>query len=221
LKLVDTIEEQRLLEDLIEATKPAVPPPCRHLDVLLATPFRYDADYPKGSRFRRAGRTPGVFYAAETPETAVAEMAFYRLLFFAESPTTPWPNDAAEYTAFAAAVATARGIDLTLPPLSQSRSAWVDPTDYGPCQSLADAARHAEAALIAYESVRDPEAGKNVAVLDCTAFAEPQPLERQTWRMRLGPAGVQAICAFPSKALQFGPAAFASDARIAEMKWRR
>ena len=43
-----------------------------------------DAPYPIGSRFRRAGRTAGVFYAAESPETAVAEMAFYRLLFFAE-----------------------------------------------------------------------------------------------------------------------------------------
>ncbi len=67
LKLVDTLEEQALLEDLIEATKPALPPEARGLDYLLATPFRYDAPYPVGSRFRRAGRTPGVFYAAETP----------------------------------------------------------------------------------------------------------------------------------------------------------
>ena len=44
--------------------------------------------------------TEGVFYASETPQTAVAEMAFYRLLFFAESPDTPWPANPAEYTAF-------------------------------------------------------------------------------------------------------------------------
>ena len=54
LKLVDTLDEQSLLEDMIEATKPAIPPECRELDYLLATPFRYGAPYPLGSRFRRA-----------------------------------------------------------------------------------------------------------------------------------------------------------------------
>jgi hypothetical protein len=92
-KLVDSRAEQELLEDLIEETKPAIPNECRHLDFLLATPFRYGSVYPKGSRFRRAGRTLGVFYASEEPSTAVAEMAFYRLLFFAESPRTPWPTN--------------------------------------------------------------------------------------------------------------------------------
>ena len=84
LKLVDSVDEQELLEDLIEATKPPVPPECRDLHYLLSTPFRYGTVYPTGSRFRRAGLTEGVFYASEKPETAVAEMAFYRLLFFAE-----------------------------------------------------------------------------------------------------------------------------------------
>src|SRR5690606_23673868 len=91
LKLVDTHDEQALLEELVEETKPAIPAECRHLDYLLATPFRYGSVYPQGSRFRRAGRTRGVFYAAEQVATAVAEMAFYRLLFFADSPDTPWP----------------------------------------------------------------------------------------------------------------------------------
>ena len=84
LKLVDTLDEQRLLEGLIEGTKPMVPPECRHLHYLLFTPFRYGAVYPNGSRFRRAGITEGVFYAAEAVESAIAEMTFHRLLFFAE-----------------------------------------------------------------------------------------------------------------------------------------
>src|SRR5262245_14881240 len=95
LALVDTVAEQRRLEELIEATKPVVPVECRDLDYLLSTPFRY-RPYPAGSRFRRAGMTPGVFYASADPETAVAETAFYRLLFFADSPATPWPANAAE-----------------------------------------------------------------------------------------------------------------------------
>ena len=46
------------------------------------------------------GAEPGVFYSSKTSTTAVAEMAFHRLLFFADSPGTPWPADAGDYTAF-------------------------------------------------------------------------------------------------------------------------
>jgi hypothetical protein len=79
LKLVDSVAEQELIENLIEMTKPPLPLECRDLHYLLSTPFRYGAVYPNGSRFRRAGMTEGVFYASETPQTAVAEMTFYRL----------------------------------------------------------------------------------------------------------------------------------------------
>jgi hypothetical protein len=81
-KLTDNAEEQTLLENLTEDTKPNIPPECRHLNYLLATPFRYGAPYPKGSRFRKAGRTLGVFYAADNVDTAIAEICFRRLLFF-------------------------------------------------------------------------------------------------------------------------------------------
>src|ERR1700752_1091221 len=115
-KLTDTSAESHPLELLTEKPKPPLPPECRHLNFLLATPFRYGAAYPKGSRFRRAGFTPGVFYASERVETAIAELCFFRLLFFSESPDTQWPANAGEYTAFAAKYATERSIDLTLPP---------------------------------------------------------------------------------------------------------
>jgi hypothetical protein len=221
LKLVDTLAEQGTLEDLIEETKPAIPPECRHLDYLLATPFRYGADYPKGSRFRRAGRTPGVFYASEASETAIAEMAFLRVLFFAESPATQWPSEVAEYTAFSVAIATERALDLTEPLLAADRGLWTDRIRYEPCQALAGAAREASIAMIRYESVRDPAAGCNLALLVCAAFAEPRPIERRTWRMRLGSSGVQAICEFPRRGLEFGRETFTADPRVAGMRWDR
>lgn len=217
LPLVDGLEEQRVLEDILEETKPAVPADCRHLDYLLATPFRYGAAYPHGSRFRRAGRTPGVFYAAEAPETAVAEMAFYRLLFFAESPGTPWPESVAEYTAIAVALATVGAIDLTRPPLDRDAAAWTHPTDLAACQALADAARAAEVEILRYRSVRDPAQGANLAVLSCRAFAEPAPTERRSWRLRIGAHGVQALCEHPRLGLEFPIEAFAGDPRIAGM----
>ena len=221
LKLTDSLAEQVLLEELIEETKPAIPPDCRHLDFLLATPFRYGAVYPHGSRFRRAGRTPGVYYAAEAPRTAVAEMAFYRLLFFAESPATPWPADAAEYTAFSASVATNRLLDLTNKPLSTDKALWTDLTNYSECQAFADAARTADADAIRYQSVRDPTKGCNLAILMCRAFSNPVPIERQTWRIRLSPSGVQALCEFPRQAVEFQSDTFAYDPRIADLNWER
>ncbi|BAF90308.1 hypothetical protein AZC_4310 [Azorhizobium caulinodans ORS 571] len=221
LKLVDTLDEQALLEELIEETKPLLPPECTRLPYLLASPFRYAPPYPHGSRFRRAGRTPGVYYAAETPQTAVAEMAFYRLLFFAESPGTPWPRNAADYTAFATGLATDRALDLTAPPLERDGAAWTHLTDYEACQTLAEAAREAGLLLLRYASARDPAGGRNVAALSCTAFADGRIGERQTWRLRLSPSGVQAICDFPDLRLDFPPAVFSADPRLSTLRWRR
>lgn len=220
LKLVDTLEEQDLLEGLIESAKPPVPPECRHLDYLLATPFRY-GPYPEGSRFRRAGPTEGVFYGAERPETAVAEMAFYRLLFFAESPGTPWPRNPAEYTAFAAVCRSERALDLMRPPLDRDSALWTHPVDYTACQALAETARAAEIEIIRYRSVRDPEGRANLALLACSVFTRPGPAALQTWRIHLQASGVQAVCESPRARLAFDAASFAADPRIAALAWKR
>jgi hypothetical protein len=220
LKLVDSLAEQTLLENLLEETKPSIPPECWHLHYLLATPFRYGTVYPRGSRFRRAGRTAGVYYASETPPTSVAEIAFYRLLFFAESPATPWPANPAEYTAFAVPYS-GRGIDLTLPQLSRDQSAWTDLTEYAACQTLADTARAADLQVIRYQSVRDPQAGGNLALLTCKAFAGRSPRSRQSWRLHISSQGIQALCEFPRYRLEFSRETFANDPRIASLVWER
>jgi hypothetical protein len=221
LKLVDSVDEQELLEDLIEESKPPLPPECRDLHYLLSTPFRYAAVYPTGSRFRRAGMTEGVFYAAEAPQTAVAEMAFCRLLFFAESPDTPWPANPAEYTAFSAEYATKKAIDLTKGKYSADRARWMHVTDYSHCQAFADAARAAKIEIIRYASVRDPDHGSNLAILTCRAFAKTQTIEQQTWHIRLSDAGAQAICEAPKSGITFDRKAFATDPRIAKLRWVR
>ncbi len=215
MKLVDTVDEQSLLEDILEGSKRRFPPECAGLDYLLATPFRYDAAYPYGSRFRRAGWTKGVYYAAATVETALAEMAFYRLLFYAESPATPLPANAAEYTAFSAEIATPAAIDLTTPHLSDDKALWTHPTDYEPCQAMADTARAADVEAILYQSVRDPQAGLNIALLTPLAFRKKQPVERVSWRIRLAKTGIQALCDFPMRRIGFAVEDFAGDPRIA------
>src|SRR5206468_10375820 len=135
-------------------------------------PFRYGAPYPAGSRFRRAGLTPGVFYGSADAATAVAEMAFHRLLFFAESPHTPWPINAGEYTTFRIGFKTAAGLDLTKPPLDADRDSWTARIDYRACQDLADEARQAGVEVLRYESARDPapSGAHNLALLTCRVF---------------------------------------------------
>jgi len=221
LKLVDTLDEQLLLEALIEGTKPLIPPECRHLHYLLSTPFRYGSVYPTGSRFRRAGMTEGVFYGAERSETAIAEMTFHRLLFFAESPGTPWPTNPAEYTAFAAEYRTRRAVDLTRGRLKANSAAWSHPTDYKECQALADLVRVAAIEIIRYQSVRDPKKGMNLALFTCRVFAKSEPVSLQTWRIHLNATGAQAICESPKSGIAFDRDTFAADPRIAALKWHR
>jgi hypothetical protein len=219
MALVDTLEEQALLEQVLDNSKPAVPEECRGLHYLLFTPFRYGAPYPRGSRFRRVGETTGVFYASMQTTTAVAEMAFWRLMFYAESPGTPWPANPGEYTAFSVRFASAKGLDLTRPPLDRDAGQWTHPTDYSHCQALAEAARGAGATAIRYQSARAP--GLNLALLACAAFASREPLERQVWRLHIGAMGVRAICNFPEHRLAFDRAAFARDPRVAALVWDR
>lgn len=219
MALVDTLDEQALLEQVLDDSKPRVPAECRNLHYLLFTPFRYGAPSPAGSRFRRAGLTPGVFYASLQAATAVAEMAFWRLLFYAESPGTPWPANPGQYTAFAVRYSAGKGLDLTRPPLNSDAETWTHPTNYSPCQALADTAREADVRVIRYQSAR--AAGHNVALLSCAAFASPAPLERQGWRIDVGAMGVRAICNFPEQRLAFDRSAFARDPRIATLAWQR
>jgi hypothetical protein len=220
MKLSDNLDEQRILENLVEETKPKVPEECRHLGYLLLTPFRY-VPYPFNSRFRRAGSTDGVFYASQSSETAAAEAAFYRLLFFAESPDTPWPANPGEYTAFAVDISTTKAIGLTREPLARDRARWTNLSDYAACLDLADTARAAALEAIRYESVRDPQARANIAVLFCRAFAANDVVDRQTWHLHFGSNGIRATCEAPKLALPFGRDAFAADPRLASFHWDR
>ncbi|WP_252181084.1 RES family NAD+ phosphorylase [Azospirillum sp. B4] len=202
IRLVDTLEDQSLLEEMLEETKPPLPPDCDGLHFLLATPFRY-APYPHGSRFRRAHQAEGVYYAAERPETAAAEVAHYALLFFLESPGTQLPARPMERTGIEVPCAVDQALDLMAPPLDRDQALWTDRVDYAACQDLADAARQAGGQLIRYQSVRDPAGGANVALLTPRGFVEKKPRRLSSWHLFIRPAVVQIWCEFPAIQLEF------------------
>ncbi|MEL8055119.1 MAG: RES family NAD+ phosphorylase [Pseudomonadota bacterium] len=218
LQLVDTLDEQALLEDILEETKPPVPSDCEGLHYLYMTPFRYGL-YPNGSRFRKAGPTAGVYYVSEEPRTAIIETAFHLLLFYADSPGTPFPTQPSEHTAFDVPVKTEAAIDLIAKPFSDAREIWMHTTDYEPCQQLEEAARTEDIDLIRYTSVRDPEHKPNAAILTCEAFAAKAPTQNQTWRLLFNKAGVHAICDFRGEKFSVAPEQWAGDERLQVIDW--
>ena len=52
-------------------------------------------------------------------------------------------------------------------------------------------------------------------------FARPAPVDRQTWRIRIGQFGAQALREHPDLRMEFGRNAFAADPRLAGMRWDR
>jgi hypothetical protein len=175
-KLVDTAEEQILLEELIDRIKP----PDRTggaLHYLLATPFRYPP-LAHGSRF--AGRhRPSIWYGSETCRTALAEVAYYRFVFLAGTSASLGPV-ATTLTAFTARAASEHAVDLAAPPFDAHRRSIASPTKYAATQSLGDAMRSAGVELFRYPSARDP-GGMNVGVISPKAFGRAKPRGFETW----------------------------------------
>lgn len=187
MKIVDTREEQDLLESLLESGKPARPDLARALHYLLATPFRYDP-LRGGSRFR-AMTDPGVFYGAGSVRTAAAELGFWRWKFLRDAVDLERLEPVA-HTAFRAGIATA-AVDLREPPFATQRSVWEHRSDYVGTQALARVVRQTDVGAILYRSVRDPQPGQCLALLTPAGFARPQPHARtQTWFVAVSQHGV-------------------------------
>ncbi|MDB5945758.1 MAG: hypothetical protein JWQ33_784, partial [Ramlibacter sp.] len=170
---------QELLEQLIERSKPALPPACQGLHYLIATPFRYASPIP--SRYRQANE-PGVWYGAEEPETVAAELAYWRWKFLVESDGLRDEQLLTEHTFFQAQF---RGLelDLTAQPWSRLRKVLRDGDDYAACHALARQVRGRPGPAIAafhYESARR-EGGHCEAVLVPKTLSLPSLHLQQTW----------------------------------------
>lgn len=218
--VVDTNDEQRLVEFAIERRKPAVPPAAQGLHYLLFTPFRYTRQRRgKVSRFKAAGEDHGVFYAGETEKAALAETAFYILLSLAETIGSKQPRWQGQKSVFSVNLATEKALDLTRPPFNQNRLLWSDPLAYEPCQEIGTKAREAGGALIRYLSARDPDGTANVALFDPSAFLDTSPQHYPTWHLAADAQAVRAKQEFTGEYLEFPRHHFDGDERLAPL-WR-
>jgi hypothetical protein len=176
-KLVDSADEQALLEELIDGAKP--PDLTRgRIHYLLFTPFRYPP-LAHGSRFGRRHER-GIWYGALERRTAFAEVAYYRLLFI-EGTHASLGTSTTPLTAFRATLRTARGAELDLPPFDAFRSTIASPVSYAESQSLGDAMRAAKVEAFRYPSARDVEGGVNVGAFTPAVFGRTKPTSLESW----------------------------------------
>jgi hypothetical protein len=186
-KLVDTVDEQILLEELIDRAKP--PDPTRgRLHYLLATPFRYPP-LAHGSRFG-ARHERGIWYGSESRRTAFAEVAYYRLLFL-EGTRADLAPVATQLTAFTVRAHTQRGVDLVGPPFDAFERSIASPVRYDATQALGRAMRDAGVELFRYPSARDVEGGVNVGAFVPSVFGGARPRGLETWHCTASRARVE------------------------------
>jgi hypothetical protein len=181
MRLVDDLREQELLEQVLEASKPPLPPEAAGMHFLLATPFRYASPWP--SRFRAADQ-PGAWYGADEPRTVAAELAYWRWRFFMDSDGLREGELVTQHTFFQARFEGLE-LDITVKPWSTRRKRWRAPDDYSACQQLALRARATEPLVTAirYESARR-EAALCEVVFDARALSLPAAHLQQTWNCK-------------------------------------
>ncbi|MEQ1602414.1 MAG: RES family NAD+ phosphorylase [Methylophilaceae bacterium] len=178
MKIVDSADEQNLLESLLESNKPARMAGTEPLDYLLATPFRYPARH-GGSRFRSV-TDPGVFYGAESVHSASAELGYWRWKFLKDAPDLQ-KLEPVLHTAFKVKIKTSV-VNLTLAPFDADQAVWTHKSDYSATQNFAKIVRSANIGGIIYQSVRDPDPAWCIALMTPKAFTEPKPdAKTQTW----------------------------------------
>lgn len=199
--LVETLDEQQLLEQMLEANKPQLTqseqPKKKQLHYLLATPFRYPP-LKYGSRFGTKSE-PSLLYGSKTLVTALTETAYYRMVFW-RGMSSPPPSGKfiTQHTAWGASYQTAKGMALQQAPFVEFQSQLAAPNSYQASQQLGAQLRQLGTEAFEFTSARDsnPEydasnntahspasaqRGINVALFTPTALTTRRPAFQQQW----------------------------------------
>ncbi|XID75836.1 RES family NAD+ phosphorylase [Alkanindiges sp. WGS2144] len=188
-QLVDTLEEQAILEEMLETVKPPYPHHSGHLHYLLKTPFRYPP-LKWGSRF---GRTfePSIFYGGCSVDVTLAESAYYRFVFWHSMDGKPPKNTLrSEHTLFSVGYHSDQGIQLQSAPFDVHLDLIAHPINYSHPQQLGTAMRNDGVAVFEYPSARASNHATShatcVGLFTASAFSQHSPLDRQQWFCDVG-----------------------------------
>ena len=192
MKLVDTLEEQDVLERMLEDNKPPLPQTAsKHY--LILSPFRYFPQH--SSRFRPANQS-GLWYGSSTLEGACSEIAYWRMRFLLDSVGLARDGELVTEHTFFQATVRGRAIDLTAAPWADLAHLWKHSSDYSATHALAAAALANDGITwIRYESVRAPTCALAAALTPDAVHAESDALEksRQEWTCKTTKDGVMMI----------------------------
>jgi len=180
-KLVDSLEEQIILEDLIEAGKPPVLAEYLNYHPLLYTPFRYPP-LQYGSRFGKKIE-PSLWYGSLELNTAFSEKAFY-LFNFLNASAAKFGIVSPQFTAFSVHVQSSHGIQLTGDSFAHYTALISKPNSYKASQVLGAAMREAGVEAFTYYSARVKNKGINIGLFTPKAFQYKKPDEYsfQSWQ---------------------------------------
>ncbi|MCH7667874.1 MAG: RES family NAD+ phosphorylase [Acidobacteria bacterium] len=174
-ELVDTLDEQLVLERLLDDSKPPYRPHTEALHYLLRTPFRYPP-LTHGSRFGTRVMA-SFFYASEDPKSCLAEVAYYRFIFLSDMETQFPTPIRSRHEMFTVRFRTHHAVDLTR--LSNVKPQLTDPSDYTFTQQLGSWLMEQGTDLIRYWSARHPD-GVNLAAQPSALWSKT-PGQRQMW----------------------------------------
>lgn len=179
MRLVDSLEEQDLLEQLLEVSKPPV---VKEQHYLLFTPFRYTPPHPH--RFRPS-QERGQWYGAVHQVAVCAEIAYWRHRFILDSANLLDEDLLTEHTLFQAQVK-GYSIDLMQEPWVENRNLWTHGSDYTATQALAAEAQRRGVQWLSYESVRAPHEVCAVAFVQEALMEPAQGIDatRQRWHCK-------------------------------------
>lgn len=180
LNYVDTLEEQAILEELLEQSKPLWPQSAQGYHYLLQTPFRYPP-LRWGSRFGRT-HEPSILYGGVGLTPTLAESAYYRLVFLHSMPAHPTkPGIDSAHTLLSVRYRTDNGIQLQAAPFVLHETILSHPSDYTATQLLGSAMRQAGVMAFEYTSARDKHKGHCVGLFAPSALSQKKPSSLQSW----------------------------------------
>lgn len=212
--LVDSLEEQSVLEEMLERVKPPVRAGSERLHYLLMTPFRYPP-LKHGSRFGRR-HEPSLFYGSLSANTALAECAYYRLLFWHGMATPPPKRIQTRHTLFQARYAAAQGLQLQHTPCEAHRETLAHPADYSHTQALGSAMREAGIEAFEFPSARDPDGGENVALFGPSGLASEAPTLTEALWCQVNGGSVTFLNVSENRTAVFKAEHFYHDGRLPE-----
>ncbi len=176
--LVDSLEEQDILEQMLDTVKPGYRPETESLHYLISTPFRYPP-LKHGSRFGDTTMA-SFFYASEQLATSLAEFAFYRFAFFNDMSVAYEQAVRSEHMSFSVRVRSSKLADLTQVVSEGISQQLTSPLQYNFSQQVGRQLLANGALVLRYKSARCDE-GINLAVAMPSEIVSRTPQDHIHW----------------------------------------